>query len=154
MRETVPRVERASRGSTEVLRECTVVGEEALPGAAPGWCFHLSPLSPETAERSSRKERLNEDGACSSSSPARRDNTENPGNLCHSPRMESRLRALRRAMRMHTNNDLLKSNALFSPWRLRERTRSAGPVAREKPSSSRSRAKAFPDNRPFRFLDS
>jgi hypothetical protein len=41
-----------------------MIGEEALHGAAPGWCFHLSPLSPETAERSSRKTRLNGDLAC------------------------------------------------------------------------------------------
>jgi hypothetical protein len=40
-----------------------MIGEEALPGAAPGWCFHLSPLSPETEGPSSRK-KLNGDWAC------------------------------------------------------------------------------------------
>jgi hypothetical protein len=113
-----------------------MIGEEALPGANPDWCFHLSALSPETAERSSRKKRLNGDLACPQAAQLNGAIRKIRESL--SPRMDRALRALRRAMRMHTNNDLLKSNALFSPWRLRERTRSPGPVAREKPSSSRS----------------
>jgi hypothetical protein len=59
-----------------------MIGEEALPGAAPGWCFHLSPLSPETEGPSSRK-KLNGDWACLQAAQLEGTIRKIRGNLSH-----------------------------------------------------------------------